>query len=423
MRIDRRRQLLEAATALVADLSFQELLGAVSVDRVTERAGVTSGSFFHHFRNRAVFSEAVADQLAIRWRAENEVFAQVMESLQPDELTIGLLRTVAAENWAQFEQGSLPEQQAMLWSTRHQPLSEQTARTGADLLRELYQETTEVGVPHYRRIIAGLGRDMLPPFRHQDLSVALTALVEGLQLRAGVDPDAASPELFADLVSAIILALTQPRSQRTNLEMLELSLAPGEASTELPDADWWARTVEAATPLFEARHPDQVQVVEIASAAGVDVRTIYHHFGSVRAIAAATFVRYVPELRAISARPYGDDEEPEARIEELLLRMVECACVHRGVTEALLDEVLRGTRGATSGRRRIRDLVPLRSMLEPHCRELRDRGRLRTRIDSESLASALLNLCMFRALSRPEDTPERIVDDTSDLVLRGALGP
>jgi AcrR family transcriptional regulator len=424
MREDRRKQLLDAATQLIAEASFQDLLGAITVEQVTERAGVTSGSFFHHFRNRERFAEAVADRLVEDWARQNAEFAALIDDIDTTTVTSEAIHTAAVRDWEIIDSNYVAERESLLWATHRRPISTGTARTGADLLADLYRELLDATVPHYRRLIIGMGREMLPPFTPEDLSVALTALVEGLHVRHCVDPEHTSAELFGDLVLALLLGTTRPRTEQTHLHELQQALtadAPSAPATTETD-DWWSRVTDAAVPLFESRHPDKVKMAEIAAAAGLSASRIYHRFGSVRAVAAATFARHLPELEELSTRPLDDGEGPERRIEQVLLRLIEVARANRGVTEAVLDHMLRET-GPDSDRasRSIRDMLPLAGLVAPHCRALREGGMLRPRIDSQALASSLISLSMVRVLTRSDDDAERIVDDTSDLILRGAL--
>lgn len=62
-----RRALLKAARLLFSKLSFAD----VSVDQICERARVTKGALYHHFKNKKDLFSAVFDQV------ENEMMAEV----------------------------------------------------------------------------------------------------------------------------------------------------------------------------------------------------------------------------------------------------------------------------------------------------------------------------------------------------------
>ena len=66
MAIDRRTDLVDAGISLLSEQRFQELLASVETRSIADDAGVTTGSFFHHFRNRSHFAMAVADAFVPR---------------------------------------------------------------------------------------------------------------------------------------------------------------------------------------------------------------------------------------------------------------------------------------------------------------------------------------------------------------------
>ena len=68
MAADRRGQLVDAGVALVVQQRFQDLLAGVDTRSITGEAGVTTGSFFHHFRNRGHFAQAIADRFVEMWQ-------------------------------------------------------------------------------------------------------------------------------------------------------------------------------------------------------------------------------------------------------------------------------------------------------------------------------------------------------------------
>lgn len=162
---------------------------------------------------------------------------------------------------------------------------------------------------------------------------------------------------------------------------------------------------------------------EIAAAAGVSTSTVYHRFGTASAVAAAAWARHVPELEAISAQPLTASEGPVERIEQVLTRFVELARENRGMLEGLVLEVVAssdhhdGRHHRWSGDRQ----HPLQTLITRHVRELRARGLLRRRIDTETLAMTMVQVAGVRVLLSPGDPIERIVDDSVELLLEGAL--
>lgn len=93
-----REKLLDAAQALIFDHGFS----ATSVDKVIDRAGVTKGAFFHHFKSKAELGRAVIERHAERDMAHCDRTLARAERLSNDPLQqvlifVGLLQEEAEE--------------------------------------------------------------------------------------------------------------------------------------------------------------------------------------------------------------------------------------------------------------------------------------------------------------------------------------
>lgn len=417
---DRRTVLVDAGVELILQQCFQDLLASVDTRSITSKAGVTTGSFFHHFRNRAAFTDAVIERLEQLWGESTQRSLAAITGFA-DGVDF---RAAAAAEWQRLRSdevnGSL---QHLLLAVPDQPLRQGSDRTARDVLAARYRALTESVLPAYRSGLEAIGREVMPPFSEHDLAVVLTALGAGLKARHVADPASVRNELYADLVSALVIAVTRPVGEQVR-EVETLSaldrpvvvrtgpVAPERASTT------WFQIAEAAAPLFAERPLNDVRIAEIAEVAGVSASTVYHQFGSVSAVAAAGWTRHLPELEAIASRPLTTDEGPIVRMEQVLTRYIQLARENRG---ALEGQVLEGVARASSGPDPTVVLMPLASLLTPHIRELRARGMLRRRIDSEALARSVLQLAAMRVLTSPEEPEERIIDETLGMLLEGAL--
>lgn len=419
---------MDAGVRLLAQLRFEEILAAVDTRAVAESADVTTGSFFHHFRSREHYADAVVERWTQLWSERVQRLAAFAVQAA-DDSGHGGLRNAAVKEWEALSRPGLQEAlQRMLWAVRAQPLTGRGPRTAGDALRAGYVELSAAVRPHYERGLRGLGREPLPPFTSHDLEVLTTALAEGLQLRVGADPDAIRPHLYGDAIAALLLGATRPRVERgteqdgVDLAVMERRL--GGTAEPLPDdgsVERWRTIADAAAHLFVDRSPSDVRLSEVAAAAGLGRGIVQHEFDSVQAVAAASWVRHVPELEAIATPPLGPDEDPMRRIEAVLLRYVELLRGNLGAAEALVGEILRSMRPGAEVRRDLRRLVPLPALLEPHVEELRRRGRLRRRVEFARLARSLVQLVTMQATLFPEDSPARIVDETMTMTFDGAL--
>jgi AcrR family transcriptional regulator len=419
---------VDAGVALAVRQRFQDLLASVDTRSITGDAGVTTGSFFHHFRNRGHFAQAIADRFVEMWRVSID---QTVADISAVSGAGGAqdVRSAAEAEWGNLEATMVQaDLQHLLWVARDEPLSQEAGETAGEVLARCYQYLLETGVPAFRVGVADMGREMMPPFDLVDLSVTFTALADGIQMRQAVQPDVVRPELFADLAAAMLVALTRPAGERgdpVELADLERHLAAPGRRTTAPQGEGqtWRQVADAAAPLFVGRPVSEVKVADVAVAAGVSASTVYHQFGTISAVAACGWARLLPELVAVSAAPLTRGEGPIVRLEQVLARYIGLGREHRGALEGLVLEIL-AMRGIDAGRprpRNIAEAVPLVDLLVPHVRELRARGQLRRRIDATGLCSTILQLVSLRTLTTPDDPVERIIDETLGIVLDGAL--
>lgn len=426
---DRRRELIATGIDLVREQRFADLLASVDTRSITDRAGVTTGSFFHHFRNRAQFAEAVAERFRELWDVSvDQVVSDIVAFVGGGDT--GGVRSVAQADWDKLEAADAEATLLhLLWASRAQPLGVTDGPTAGDALRDAYASLLHKTLPAYRRALTAMGRQPMAPFDEVDLAVTMTALADGIQMRQAVQPEVVRSDLFADLVAGAMISLTRPIGEQgdpVDLFALEADLAVPvrtDRQTVAGQGETWRQIADAAAPLFDGQRIGDVKVADIAVAAGVSTSTVYHHFTSVAEVAACGWVRFLPELEAIATTPIRAGEGPIMRLEQVLTRIVEIGKVHPGALEGLMIESVAsaGDASAPDGRRLIGAVVPLAPLLAPLLRELRARGRLRRRIDSATLARTMVHLVGMRLLAGPDDPVERIIDETAGLLLDGAL--
>lgn len=425
---------MDAGISALVRQRFQELLASVDTRAIADEVGVTTGSFFHHFRNRSHFALAVANGFVDRWDARVAHLQHVSTTAVELDGLSGL-RPASASEWERLiDADETPVLQHLLWAVRDAPLCDDTGRTAGAVLAECYAHLTAAVESTYQRGLTRMGREMLPPFTSRDLTVIMTAFAEGMQMRHAVDPEVVRDDLYADAIAAILLGVTRPRAERSEtipapeLSTLETRFLVHRRTGPAADAptETWRHIADATAHLFVDRAPGDVRISEVAAAAGVSTTTVYHHFGTVTAVAAAGWARHVPELEAIASAPLTAGEGPILRIEQVLLRYVELARQNRGATEALASQIIAeaGSGSAGDRPRSTASIVPVPLILLPLIRELRTLGRLRRRMETERLARSLVHLCSLQALLFTEESDERIVDETMSLIFDGALvGP
>jgi AcrR family transcriptional regulator len=84
------------------DLLIEEGIGAVSVDRLAHMLGITRGSFYHHFSDRADLLQALLDYWAQRWTFD--VRDQIGNlGLDPSTTLLALMRAIRTNRAADFD--------------------------------------------------------------------------------------------------------------------------------------------------------------------------------------------------------------------------------------------------------------------------------------------------------------------------------
>ncbi len=427
--VDRRAELIEAGISLLSQRRFQDLMADVETRTIVDEVGVTTGSFFHHFRTRSHVADAVVVAFVAAWETRVAHLEAASRGFSEGKGAGGVRPAVDAEWETLQDDDGVATLQHLLWAVRDQQLADDTSRTAGEVLRGCYDHLTARVEEPYQDALVLMGREMLPPFTSHDLTVIMTAFEEGMQMRRAVDAGAVRSDLYADTIAAILLGVTRPIIGRS-----ESSPAPDLASLEARflvrrhDAadspeEVWRHIADAAAHLFVDRSAQDVRVAEVAAAAGVSPQAVLNQFGTVSAVAAAGWARHLPELEAIATAPLTEEEGPIRRIEQVLRRGVELTRENRGAAEALLAQVVAEARPTTGPReqRSIRETVPLAGLLVPLVQEVRAAGLLRRRMDVTRLARSLVQVATMQALVFTEESPARVVDETMTLAFDGAL--
>ncbi len=356
--LPRRDELLRAGWELIDELPLGKIFAGVSSAAVAERAGVTTGSFFHHFSGQAAFADAMVWSLLDATPDPDDTLQEFVDALDHLDLT-EVLRSSMLLVWEQFttdpELAVIGRRQMHLWSHKDAELGSATnsIATVGDVLRECYLDAEGDGERIWAEVLRRTDRIMVEPFTVNRVVVGLSALFQGLLQRHAVDSSQVDPSLFADLASVLIATLTQPAGGRRSVgdiaqlrdvgdEVDEAHLSPQARVGATRRAASRRRISAAAAGLFTASW-EEVTVGELAGRSKVSPQTVLNAFGSVRAVAAATFERHINQLgdlAAVSQLPDGSQPQPAERLAITLARVAEVAAAEPGATRALLDERL-----------------------------------------------------------------------------------
>lgn len=417
---------MRAGRELALSMELPKVFAGVTTAAAAERAGVTTGSFFHHFPTVATFVDAVCRS----WMEERQPTAdsvdemvEALEHADLEEIVRGALAEVwgvaiTDTNWQDRVRG-----QMVLFSHHDRPLSDPVdgLRTAGDLLGETYRRRTEDAVAGWADLLHRTGLVMEEPNTLEHLSVAMTALMTGLQVRHAVDPDAVDDELFARIGTLLSAAMTTRASPGpTRPQLPEVLAGPEDDPHRSPQAragarrrrDTRRRITEAATGRFRSGWED-VSGSDVAEWSDVSTQTVFNVFRSVRAVAATTFARHLPELERAAAAHRRDD--PREALHDTLRALARLAAADPEPARALVGERLEATlhHGAELAENDVRVEVPLIAVLLPMLEQL-DLGGA----DPADVAGSLVNFTIAQAVPRPGRAEE-----TAGLAMRLLPGP
>lgn len=343
---DPRDRLVHAGLDAVDRLPLPKVFAGATTAKVAEAAGVTTGSFFHHFASHAEFVDAMVESLLPVPSSNDEVVDEIAESLGHYDL-LEVLRLSLKDTWEtytthpDFRRGLRFEHQ--VWSHHEQPLAEprDDLHTAGDVLRRMYRERVAMAASGWDRLLAATGRTYVEPFDAERIAVALSGLFDGLLVRHQVDPDAVDDEMFSDVAATLATALTVPRGSRVRLADLaepfvdQSALSPQARSGARRRRETRARIIAAATGLFDDGW-ETLTASDVAEAAGVSNQTVLNLFTGVREVAGCTFVRHLPALRAVAVEHATED--PLVALYRVLDRLIELASADAEPARALLSE-------------------------------------------------------------------------------------
>lgn len=315
---DPRSRLVVAGLMTLDDLPLAKVFAGVTTAAVAERAGVTTGSFFHHFANAAEFVDAIAESFLDIPEDVNETIEEMNDALHHVDL-VGVMRSDLDRAWRLFLADERVQMrfrcQMQLWAHSSKELAApiEGRRTVGDVLRANYRARQAETAELWSYLLEKTGRKLLPPFTPDRFGIALSSLFQGLVIRSAVD-DSVDEHMFADVVIALAAALTVPLGSRVRLADLadilidDDRLSPQARAGARRRRETRARITASTAQLF-SRGWESVSTTEVAEATGVSAQTVINLFPSTRSIAASVFARHVPDMIAIARGEARDGDD------------------------------------------------------------------------------------------------------------------
>ncbi len=217
----RRRFVHASASALIAQ-GLDVIARGIDIDReVVPRSGRSRRTFYEAFKDGAdaetersrLVAELVRETLdPERSLATRELAEQMAERVGPDDELLSVdeqVRRFATDQYVEVLRDDLSRVQAVLWGLGHDN----------PMVRErfcnMYGDWTMRIAFGIQAVAMSIGREIVAPYTPQSLAVVMTGLIEGLAVRARVDPDAVPRELFGEVVVTLMYAVTRPTDPHT----------------------------------------------------------------------------------------------------------------------------------------------------------------------------------------------------------------
>ena len=404
-RVDRRQALLEAAWEVVDELPLHKVFAGATAAAVSARAGVTTGSFFHHFANSTEFADAMVRSVAVplpEAEATNDEFIDALEHMEMTEA----IRSTAQLVWDLFtgdpDLAASSRRLLLLHAHTAAPLAPDghDGRTVGDLLRAVADGVERSGLTMSEEVMRRSRRTMVEPFRLSDLVLTLSALFNGLAQRHALDPAVVPADLYSEMSAVLVATLTQPVGGRRHVDDVATvstgDLSPQARTGAVRREATRRRIVDASAGLF-ADGWEEVTASEVADHAGVSTQTVLNAFGSVRSVAAATFGRHVVAVEV------PDDAVPRAEaLRSVLVQLADAASVDAGAARALLDERLDDRHRRPLERPGVDEFVPVADLVEPLVAAVLD-GRDDARPSADELTGAVVDLVLRQGVALAGD--------------------
>lgn len=435
-----RERLVAAGIELLGDLPAERVLAGVPAASVAEAAGVTTGSFFHHFPTSADFVRAVAlDFLEAHIRDDVEHAAQeLIDSLAHQDL-VGGVRAETNRTWEVLAHDDqlVARFRALvhLWAHHRAafPPGGKGTPGGAgepadigEVIRRTYQARAAASREGWDRILERAGLAPSPPFTVERVSVALTALLDGLLLRRLVDPDAVDDDLYGDICAAVTATVHRP-SDADRRRTAALAGVDPDGEHRSPQAQSGIRRRRSSRDRISRLAVgmfvdgwEEVSLSDVAERADVSPQTVLNLFGDVRGVAAMTFGRHLAHLRSeLGAARTAAPEDPLAPLRAVLARLAEVAAGEPQVARALLEQRLVAAirSGEALGEMDVRLEVPLAEVVGAALAGLD--------LDEESaldVATRLVNFVLVRGVAGTA-RPARVAEEAMCLLPACAGAP
>lgn len=172
------------------------VLDQIKGSEVARRAAKTTGAFYHHWATQTEYQhELIEHVLGPDRLASGEMAAGLHAALQADVSLPQLVYLVGHATFVEVRDNPLLPLFFSLWAKQSQ--NEQIR----GLLHRNYQAASAISAAGYQIVLDHYGLRMREPYTLDMFTVILTGLIQGLAVRAAVDPDAVAMNLSAPSIT------------------------------------------------------------------------------------------------------------------------------------------------------------------------------------------------------------------------------
>ncbi len=294
-------RIVKAAADLLIAEGHSVLAAGLSPEQVGRHAEWSRRNIYNHFPTKTeLLDELFRRVLAVD---RSNVTDELVNSMVDHSLSesrgdiVKVLRDVANANWAQAKDDRIIILQMLAWSVGQ---NDEAVRSG---LRDLYQSLDHRLSEGFHRLFTEWEREFQQPFDAKRCATVLTALTEGLRIRASVDPDAVDDAMLSWVVLSLFPGVSQPRTEAARRIEDNVHDIVVEESLRYRERDQPSGVANARESVRTALHEQlrlrgyrDLSIDHVAAAAGISARTITRRYGELDEIICAELAEYLPTL-------------------------------------------------------------------------------------------------------------------------------
>ncbi len=309
--------MLDAGVDLFHDLSLADVLAGLNVSKVARRARVTRPTFYAHWPTQADYVQELVGHVLdpSRLTLSDEVVTALTSIATRNEGTVDALRTILHHDIELLRSDADFRFELVTWSKSDDPRV-------SEHLSGFYRAIDDDLVAAYELLLQRWGRQPRPPLTLRKLAALLDSLVVGLAQRRMVDPDLATPELYADIVLLLLPQVTRQIGDDRQIDDLvaeveRFHVVPGAGASGAPAVPGRARPstreiiLAASERLTSDRGWAELPLDDVATAAGTTTDEIVAVFGSRAGLGSAQLERRilaaVPPVQPVPPVPPAGD--------------------------------------------------------------------------------------------------------------------